>query len=187
MNAPIRLAKQFLIAMPSLRDPHFFHGVTYICEHTEQGAMGIMVNRPLDIRMDEVLRQMNIETGLDTVRQMPIFLGGPVQRERGFVLHRPHGDWEVTMKVSDEIGVTTSRDILAAIAEGKGPRHCLVALGYAGWGPGQLEREMAENAWINVPADDAIIFDTDCAQRWEAAAAITGVDMSRLSAHIGHA
>ncbi len=187
MNAPIRLANQFLIAMPSLQDPHFFHGVTYICEHTEQGAMGIMVNRPLDIRMDEVLRQMNIDTELEAVRQMPIFHGGPVQRERGFVLHKPHGDWDVTMKISDGIGVTTSRDILAAIAVGEGPRHCLVALGYAGWGPGQLEREMAENAWLNVPASDAIIFDTPREQRWEAAAALHGVDLRRLSAHIGHA
>lgn len=187
MHTPISLARQFLIAMPGLQDPNFFHGVTYICEHTEQGAMGIVVNRLLDIGMDEVLRQMNIETELDAVRQMPIFLGGPVQRERGFVLHKPHGDWDVTMKVGDEIGVTSSRDILAAIATGDGPRECLIALGYAGWGPGQLEREMAENAWINVPANDTIIFETPCEQRWEAAAALTGIDMRRLSAHVGHA
>lgn len=178
---------QFLIAMPALQDPNFFHGVTYLCEHTAEGAMGIMVNRPLDISLGEVLSQMNIETRIDAVIQQPIFLGGPVQCERGFVIHKPHGDWEATLKVTDEIAVTSSRDILEAIAAGEGPDQCLVALGYAGWGPGQLEREMRENAWLSVPADDRIFFDVPYEQRWEAAAALTGVDLNRISSHVGHA
>lgn len=187
MASSIRLANQFLIAMPALQDPNFFRGVTYLCEHNAQGAMGIMINRPLDISMADVLQQMKIRTDLEEVRRKPIFLGGPVQCERGFVLHKPHGDWEVTMKISDELGVTSSRDILEAIASGAGPRHSLIALGYAGWGPGQLEQEMADNAWINVPADDTIVFETAYDRRWEAAAALTGVDIHRLSGHVGHA
>jgi putative transcriptional regulator len=187
MSNPIRLTNQLLIAMPTLRDPNFFHGVAYICEHNDQGAMGLMINRPLDIKMGDVLSQMNISTRSDEVRRQPIFLGGPVQCERGFVLHKPHGSWEITLKITDEIGVTSSRDILEAIAAGEGPSFSLVALGYAGWGPGQLEREMSENAWLNVPADDRVVFHTAYEQRWEAAAALSGVDIHRLSGQIGHA
>ncbi len=143
--------------------------------------------RPLDIDMGEVLKQMNIETEFDAVRRQPIFLGGPVQTERGFVIHKPHGAWDVTLKVSDELGVTSSRDILEAIARGEGPAHSLVALGYAGWGPGQIEREIGENAWINVDADDRVLFDTPSEQRWEAAAALNGVDIHRVSTHSGRA
>ncbi len=187
MNDMNSLSGHFLIAMPSLRDPNFFHGVTYICEHNEDGAMGLMINRPLDIDLGEVLGQMKITSTLPEVADMPIFLGGPVQCERGFVLHRPHGEWEATLKVTDEIGITSSRDILEAIARGEGPRQCLIALGYAGWAPGQLEQEMADNAWLSVPADERIIFETPCHQRWETAAALTGVDIKRLSSDIGHA
>jgi putative transcriptional regulator len=187
MDTRLNLANQFLIAMPTLQDPNFFHAVTWICEHNTQGGMGIMVNRRLDLDMGNVLKQMNIETRIDAVRQLPIYLGGPVQTERGFVIHKPHGDWDVTLKVTDELGVTSSRDILEAIAAGEGPSHCLVALGYAGWGPEQLEQEISENTWINVTADDRILFDTPPEQRWEAAAALSGVDVNRLSSHFGHA
>jgi putative transcriptional regulator len=187
MNQSMRMIDQFLIAMPALQDPNFSHGVTYMCEHTAEGAMGIIVNRPLDISLGEVLSQMHIETSIDAVIRQPIFLGGPVQCERGFVIHKPHGSWEATLKVTDEIAVTSSRDILEAIAAGRGPKHCLVALGYAGWGPGQLEREMKENAWLNVGADDRIFFEVPYEQRWEAAAALSGVDLHRISSHIGHA
>lgn len=187
MPSRLELTNQFLIAMPTLQDPNFFHGVTWLCEHNSEGAMGIMINRRLDIEMDEVLKQMNIPTEIEAVRRQPIYLGGPVQTERGFVVHRPHGHWDVTLKVTDELGVTSSRDILEAIAAGEGPESCLVALGYAGWGPGQLEREIAENAWINVAADERILFSTPSAQRWEAAAALSGVDVHRLSSHFGHA
>ncbi len=187
MNEMSSLTNHFLIAMPSLKDPNFFHGVTYICEHNEEGAMGIMINRPLDIELGEVLGQMQISNERPEVAEIPIFLGGPVQCERGFVLHKPHGQWEATLKVTAEIGVTSSRDILEAIARGEGPQQCLIALGYAGWAAGQLEQEMAENAWLSVPADDKIIFTTPYDQRWESAAALTGVDIKRLSSEIGHA
>lgn len=183
----MNLTNQFLIAMPTLQDPNFFHGVTWLCEHNEQGGMGITVNRRLDIEMGDVLKQMGIETQIAAVRSQPIFLGGPVQNERGFVIHKPHGHWDVTLKVTDELGVTSSRDILEAIAAGEGPGQCLVALGYAGWGPGQLEQEIGENTWLNVTADDRVLFDTPPEQRWEAAAALSGVDMNRLSSHFGHA
>ena len=187
MDEMSSLTNHFLIAMPSLKDPNFFHGVTYICEHDEEGAMGIMINRPLDIDLGEVLGQMHIDSELPEVASIPIFLGGPVQCERGFVLHKPHGRWEATLEVTAEIGVTSSRDILEAIARGAGPRQYLIALGYAGWAAGQLEQEMADNAWLSVPADDRIIFETPFDQRWERAAALTGVDIRRLSSDIGHA
>lgn len=182
-----KLINQFLVAMPTLQDPNFFHGVTYMCEHNDEGAMGIMINRPLDIELGEVFGQMDIEARDEGITRQPIFLGGPVQCERGFVIHRPHGQWDATLKVTDEIGVTSSRDILEAIAAGNGPGHNLVALGYAGWGPGQLERELAENAWLSVPADHRILFETPYDKRWESAAALTGVDLNRLSSDIGHA
>ncbi len=181
------LSNHFLIAMPTLRDPNFFHGVTYLCEHNREGAMGIMINRPLDIDLAEVLGQMNITRELPDIGNKTILLGGPVQCERGFVVHRPHGDWEATLKVNEDIGITSSRDILEALARGEGPRECLIALGYAGWGPGQLEQEMVQNAWLSVPADEAIIFHTPFEKRWETAAALTGVDINRLSNDIGHA
>ena len=187
MHNMTSLSNHFLIAMPSLKDPNFFHGVTYLCEHNEEGSMGIMINRPLDIDLGEVLGQMKIANNEPAIDHQSIYLGGPVQCERGFVLHKPHGNWEVTLKVTEHIGITSSRDILEALANGQGPEDCLIALGYAGWGPGQLEQEMAQNAWLSVPADDRIIFATPYEQRWERAAALTGVDITRLSSEIGHA
>lgn len=187
MTNTLQLAGQFLIAMPELRDPNFFHSVTFLCEHDAEGAMGVMINRPLDITMAEVFRQMEI-TGEDPeILKRPVFFGGPVQCERGFVLHRPHGGWDATHRVTDDIGITTSRDIIEAIAAGKGPEKSLITLGYAGWGPGQLEQELADNAWFNAPVTETILFDLDHGQRWEAAAAATGVDVHRLSGDIGHA
>jgi len=187
MAEKLALTNQFLIAMPTLQDPNFFHSVTYICEHGEEGAMGIMINRPLDINLGEVLGQMDIASIDETVHRHPIFLGGPVQCERGFVIHRPHGHWDATLRVTADIGVTSSRDILEAIAAGEGPQRLLIALGYAGWGPGQLENEMVQNAWLSVPADDRIVFETPFERRWEAAAALSGVDIRRVSSDIGHA
>ncbi|MFQ5469268.1 MAG: YqgE/AlgH family protein [Gammaproteobacteria bacterium] len=183
----ISLTNQFLIAMPSLEDPNFFHSVTYICEHNHEGAMGIVINRPLDIELGEVFEQMDIDSEDPDINESPIYLGGPVQNERGFVIHRPHGVWESILRVTDDIGVTSSRDILEAIATGRGPEKSLIALGYAGWGAGQLEKEISDNTWISTPADTSIIFDTPYEQRWHAAAALTGVDLTRLSADVGHA
>lgn len=181
------LNNHFLIAMPQLEDPNFYHSVTYICEHNEDGAMGIVVNRPLDVELGDVLSHMDIkELNQDKIHDT-IYLGGPVQPERGFVLHEPLGQWDSMLAVTDSLGVTTSRDILMAINEGKGPDRALVALGYAGWGAGQLEQELADNAWLSVPADSAIIFDTPVDQRWQAAAAKLGIDLNNLSEDVGHA
>jgi len=187
MSQQLSLTNQFLIAMPALHDPNFFRSVTYICEHNSEGAMGITINHPLDIVLGEILRQTEIPCDDNAINNRQIFLGGPVQNERGFVVHHPFGEWDATLTVSDEICVTSSKDILEAIATGEGPENCLVALGYAGWGEGQLEEEMAKNTWISVPAAGDIIFNTPLKERWEAAAALTGIDLNRLSSDVGHA
>lgn len=181
------LANQFLIAMPGLADPNFHHTVTYICAHNEDGAMGIVINRPMDLALGEILAQMNLTARSPDVEQMIVHLGGPVQTDRGFVLHRPDTSWHSSINVSDEIGVTTSRDILEAIAEGRGPEHAFIALGYAGWAAGQLEQEIKENAWLSGPAGSDVIFRTPLEQRWEQAARLLGVDVKRLSPDVGHA
>lgn len=181
------LNNHFLIAMPALEDPNFFHSVTYICEHNEQGAMGIIINQPLDIELGEVLEHMEMRDADEQTGHQPVYMGGPVQPERGFVLHRPLGQWDSMLAVTDAVGVTTSRDILQALHDGKGPEQTLVALGYAGWAPGQLEQELAENAWLTCPADMAIIFDTPIENRWTAAAASLGIDLNTLSDEVGHA
>ncbi|MCP5151397.1 MAG: YqgE/AlgH family protein [Ectothiorhodospiraceae bacterium] len=183
----MNLVNHFLIAMPSLADPNFRRTVTFVCAHGEDGAMGIVINRPLDIDLGEVFDQMSITGGSDEVRARPVLQGGPVQRERGFVLHEPLGAWESVLPVTPEVGVATSRDILAAIAAGEGPRSALVALGYAGWGAGQLEREMVENAWLSGPADRELIFEVPFEARWESAVRRLGIDLDKLSAQAGHA
>ena len=177
----------FLIAMPSLLDPNFFHSVTYICEHNREGAMGIVINRPLDMKLRDVLDHMEIAPAASDVADQKVFLGGPVQTERGFVLHRPNGPWHGTLAVTESIGLTTSRDILEAMARGAGPDNALVALGYAGWAPGQLEQELADNAWLSSPANPDIIFHLPPDHRWEAAAAALGIDIHSLSGQAGHA
>jgi len=181
------LTDHFLVAMPTLQDPNFARTVTYICEHNAEGAMGIVINRPLELHLDEVLRHMDIELGDDRAGNIRIVLGGPVQQDRGFVLHRADPRWESTHAINGQVGVTTSRDILTAIAQGEGPSQSLIALGYAGWGSGQLEQELAENAWLSTPADLQILFELPFAQRWEAAAHLVGVDLLNLSSEVGHA
>ncbi len=181
------LRDHFLIAMPGLADPNFFHAVVYLCEHDEEGAMGLVVNRPLDLTLGEIFEQMGIEASDEAAAGQAVYFGGPVQCERGFVIHRPHGDWESSLSVSDEVAVTSSRDILVSIASGRGPRDSLVALGYAGWGPGQLEQELVDNAWLSVESDPAILFGTADEERWQAAAARGGIDPTLLSGEIGHA
>ncbi|MSR14734.1 MAG: YqgE/AlgH family protein [Gammaproteobacteria bacterium] len=181
------LTNQFLIAMPSLEDPNFARTVTYVCAHNEEGAMGIVINRPLGIELGEVLAQMQLESEDREVNTRQVFQGGPVHQDRGFIIHRPTQDWGSTIKVTDQIAVSTSREILAAICQGTGPKDALIALGYAGWGAGQLEREMAENAWLSTPANLEIIFRLPPAARWARAAAELGVDMALLSNDVGHA
>ncbi len=181
------LTNHFIIAMPNLEDGNFSQSVTYICEHDENGALGITINRPSEISLSEIFSQLHIQPEDDTVLEQPILSGGPVQIDRGFILHSPTGDWESSLKVTDNIAVTTSQDIMRAIAEGRGPGRSIIALGYAGWGPGQLEYELSENAWLSCPANEQILFDTPMEKRWQAAAALLGIDLQLLSNQTGHA
>ncbi|MGH8283404.1 MAG: YqgE/AlgH family protein [Gammaproteobacteria bacterium] len=181
------LVNQFLIAMPSLNDPNFQQSVVYVCEHNADSALGIVVNRPTQVVLGDIFKQLSIEAGDRQLAQRPVFQGGPVQMERGFVIHEPAGAWEATLKIGDNLGVTTSRDVLAAMARGAGPQKTFVALGYAGWSAGQLETELASNSWLSTPADRGIIFETPVEQRWQAAARLIGVDISLLSGDAGHA
>ncbi len=181
------LTNHFLIAMPNLADPNFHRSVTYICAHNDEGAMGIIINHQLDIMLGEVLQQMDMEAFDQNTQQTPIFQGGPVQIDRGFVLHRPLEQWDSSLNVSDELSITTSRDILRAIANGQGPNESLIALGYAGWSAGQLEQEIKENAWLNGPSDSQIIFNTPVDKRWASAAALLGVEVDKLTTDVGHA
>lgn len=183
----MNLTDQFLIAMPSLADPNFHGTVTYMCAHSEEGAMGIVINRPLDIPLGEMLEHLKIEVADASVARRPVLHGGPVQRERGFVIHEPAGEWDSVLKVGERIGIATSRDILDAVARGEGPARVVVALGYAGWGAGQLEREVLDNAWLSGPADSGIIFDLPYEDRWASATRMLGVDPDRLVGGAGHA
>lgn len=187
MSTSVDLINHFLIAMPNLDDPDFYHSVTYVCAHGEDGAMGITINQPTDLSLREVLEHMDIKVEDSSVNEVIVYRGGPVEGERGFILHRPLGNWEGTLAVTDEIGVTTSKDILEAIAKGEGPDQYLVALGYAGWGDGQLEDEIADNAWLSGPVDNEIMFSTPNKAKWESAANLIGVDLKRMSSDVGHA
>ena len=187
------LTNHILIAMPTLADPNFFQSVVLICQHTHEGAMGIVINRPTDISLGEILVHLevkesigNSETDADLIKT-PVFVGGPLQRERGFVIHEPHGKWESSAVISDEIEITSSRDILEAISKGKGPEKKFVALGYAAWAPGQLEEEIMQNSWLSGPMDPSLIFEVSDEERWQAAAASIGVDLNLLSEYSGHA
>jgi len=187
MLATTALTNSFLIAMPSMRDPSFKRGVAFLCQHGEEGAMGLLVNRLSEYRLGDVLAQMNLSSTRAEVADSPVLIGGPVQPERGFVLHAPHGQWESSFKISKSICVTTSRDILVAIAEGRGPERAIVTLGYSGWGAGQIETELKENAWLTAPASETILFDTPIEQRWDAAAALVGVNIANLTSYSGRA
>lgn len=180
------LRHHFLIAMPSLHDGFFAQTVTYICEHNEDGAMGLVINQPIDLTLDQMLRQLDLEPTADTGHQA-IYRGGPVQPEHGFVLHSPGDGWTGTRRLGGGLALTTSRDILEAMAHGNGPERALIALGYAGWGPGQLESEITENAWLVAPANESILFTLPADQRWSAAARLIGIDMNLISQVAGHA
>lgn len=187
MDNSSNLTNQFLIAMPNLADPNFFHSVTFLCEHNKDGAMGLTINRTIDINFGMLLEHLDINDSVAQVKNLPVYQGGPVQTERGFVLHENFGQWNATIPVTDNIAVTMSQDIIEAIAHGAGPSRFLIALGYAGWGAGQLEQELASNSWLSGPADPAIIFTTPNEQRWQAAAALLGVEIGLLSPDAGHA
>lgn len=181
------LKDHFLLAMPGLTEGLFSHSITYICEHGESGAMGMVINQPLELSVAEIFDHLQI-TPKGDFEDVPVMAGGPVQIDHGFVLHRQdEGDWEASLHVTDEVTLTTSRDVLRAIAGGTGPKEHIIALGYAGWAAGQLEHEIAENSWLTLPADTGIIFDTPYDRRLNAAAAVLGIDMNLISGQAGHA
>ena len=182
------LSNQFLVAMPRLDDEHFIQSVTLMCEHNPDGALGVIINRPTELTLTAMLEHMGLShEGLGEAAERQVYWGGPVQPERGFVIHGPPGGWESSLKVNDELYITTSRDVLSAIGQGRGPESYLVALGYAGWEAGQLESEIMLNAWLNTPVDRAILFETPVPERWEAATRLLGVDVTLLAGEAGHA
>jgi putative transcriptional regulator len=181
------LTNQLLIAMPTMGDPNFAQTVALVCDHNERGALGLILNKPLPMRMSEIFEQLEIDIKAGPLSDRQVLRGGPMQTDRGFVVHRAGGDWDSTLKVSDTLHVTTSRDILAAMARGEGPSEAVVALGYAGWDGGQLEEEIRANAWLSAPVESAIIFDLPFESRWHAAARLLGVELSRISPISGNA
>jgi putative transcriptional regulator len=183
----VNLTHHFLIAMPSMADPHFAQTLIYICEHNEKGALGIVVNKPIDMTLSALFEQINIPLGDNGLRDARVHYGGPVQIDRGFVLHRPLGSWHSTLAISEGLGLTTSKDILEAVSTGGGPDNVLVSLGYAGWSADQLEQEIAQNAWLTVEANADVLFTEPAEQRLPAAMRLLGIDFSRLSDAVGHA
>jgi putative transcriptional regulator len=181
------LTNQLLIAMPGMMDPNFSTTVTLICEHNDEGALGIVINRPLTLKMSGLFEQLDLANPDPRQSDRPVMMGGPVGTERGFVLHEPGGTYENTLPVSEEIQLTLSRDVIDRMASGDGPSRSLVALGYAGWDAGQLETEMLANSWLNVPATAEIVFDMPFEQRWVSAAKTLGIDISKISPDAGHA
>lgn len=183
----IDLTGHFLIAMPNMADARFSRTVTYICEHNEQGALGLIVNRPLEMNMADLYTQIEVPLTFQEIAANPLYFGGPVDSGRGFVLHQPVGEWQSTLAVHDGVGLTTSKDILEALAAGHGPDKIMVSLGYAGWDAGQLESEMAQNAWLSVAADTHVLFDLPADERLLAAMGLLGLDYANLSDETGHA
>lgn len=183
---PGSMRDHFLIAMPGLNDSSFAHTVTYICEHSDKGAMGVVINAATPMLLKEIFTQMDLDD-LSDQGDLIVMSGGPVQPERGFVLHSNEAKWQSTLEISPDICLTASRDIISALAAGRGPKQCLIALGYAGWGEGQLEAEIAANSWLTVPADKDIIFSTPFEERWTTAAQALGVDVNLISSIAGHA
>jgi putative transcriptional regulator len=181
------LTNQLLIAMPAMGDPNFSQTVALICDHSSDGAMALILNKPLPMRMAEIFEQLEIEIASGPLQQRQVLRGGPMQTDRGFVVHRAGGEWDSTIKVSETLHVTTSRDILAAIARGEGPDDAVVALGYAGWQGGQLEDEIRANAWLSAPVDLGLIFELPFQSRWEAAGRLLGVELTRISPISGNA
>ncbi|NVD35683.1 YqgE/AlgH family protein [Marinobacter lutaoensis] len=178
------LRHHFLVASPWLADPRFHGGVIYLCDHSQEGALGLMVNHPMSLALGEILSQLEMP-GAD--RAEPVYNGGPVQQERGFVLHVPGSFWQSTAPVADDVWLTTSRDILEAIGRGEGPSSFLVALGYSGWAAGQLEEELAGNAWLTCPASADLLFGTPPEKKYQAVLARLGIDLNQLTDTVGHA
>lgn len=183
----VNLTNHFLIAMPSMADDNFSRSLVYVAEHNEEGALGIIVNRPLELSVKELLERVEITPQAEGLDTAPVFFGGPVQTDRGFVLHRPIGGWQSSLQVTAEIALTSSKDILQALAESGEPRDVLITLGYSGWSAGQLEDELAQNGWLTVAAEPHIIFEMESGRRFDAAVRLLGIDFSNLSDTAGHA
>jgi putative transcriptional regulator len=194
------LENQLLIAMPTLGDPYFNKTVTYICEHNEEGAMGLIINLPVNLSLSDLLSQLEDEDGNTQEQELKleqknehtdkleqrVLSGGPVAQQRGFVLHSPQSCWSSSLALSNEIMITTSKDILMALGTEEAPEQFMVTLGYAGWGPGQLEEELKANSWLTTPADKEILFNTPIEQRWKKATEKLGIDIAHLSTDVGH-
>lgn len=185
------LKNQFLIAMPGMEDENFRQTVSLLCEHNDSGAIGLVINRPTDLTLTAMLDQMGVgHEGMDPVLReanQSVFWGGPVQPERGFVVHRGPGGWESCMPIGNDLFITTSRDVLTAIGEGRGPKEFLVTLGYAGWAAGQLEDEILQNAWLNTPVDGQVLFHLPANNRWQSATRLLGLEVSQIGSGAGHA
>lgn len=183
----VNLTNHFLIAMPAMADPNFAHTLTFVCEHNDQGALGVIVNRPIEMNMAALFERISLPLEAEHLADMPVYFGGPVQTDRGFVLHRPVGHWQSTLPVGDSLGLTSSRDILQAVGQQDGPHELIVTLGYSGWAAGQLEYELSQNAWLTVLADPHVIFNLPPTERLTAAMKLLGVDLLSLSDEAGHA
>ena len=190
-SARINLTNQFLIAMPGMADETFAGAVVYLCEHTESGALGLVINKPIDIKLKNLFEKVDLALDRDDLAEAPVYFGGPVQTERGFVLHDKReddaGKYNSTLSVPGGLDMTTSKDVLEDLANGAGPKRILVTLGYSGWSAGQLEDELGRNGWLTVDADPAIIFDTPIEQRYARALSLLGIDPRMLSQEAGHA
>ena len=192
--ATVNFTNQFLIAMPGMGGDTFAGTVIYLCEHTDKGALGLVINKPIDIKLKNLFQKVELSLDRPDLADTPVFFGGPVQTERGFVLHEPaegedglSGQYSSSLQIPGGLAMTTSKDVLEALANGAGPKKILVTLGYSGWGAGQLEDEMSRNGWINVGAEPGIIFDTPVAQRYDKALSLLGIDVRMLSQAAGHA
>jgi putative transcriptional regulator len=190
-GTPINLTNQFLIAMPGMADDTFAGAVVYLCEHTEKGALGLVINKPIDIKLKNLFEKVELPLTREDLAEAPVYFGGPVQTERGFVLHEHAGSegghYSSTLTIPGGLEMTTSKDVLEALSNGTGPRRVLITLGYSGWSAGQLEDEMSRNGWINVGAAPEVIFDTPVEKRYERALSLLGIDLRMLSQEAGHA
>jgi len=187
----MNLTNQFLIAMPGMGDDTFSGAVVYLCEHSENGALGLVINKPLEIRLKNLFEKVELSLNDPVLAELPVFFGGPVQTERGFVLHEPlpgaDSPYSSTLTIPGGLSMTTSKDVLEALADGAGPKRLLVTLGYSGWSAGQLEEELGRNGWLTVDASPEIIFDTPVEQRYDRALGLLGIDPRMLSQEAGHA
>ena len=190
-SSPINLTNQFLIAMPGMVDGNFAGTVVYLCEHNDKGALGLVINRPIDISLKHLFEKVDLSLDRSDLAERPVYLGGPVQTERGFVLHESlddeGGHYNSTLKIEGGLEMTTSRDVLEALSNGAGPRKVFITLGYSGWTAGQLEEEISRNGWLNVDADPDVIFDTPVEQRYDKALSLLGIDRNFLMGEAGHA